>query len=473
MYKSTMRARMATVAVAALSMLGATEAGAAATTGVPHSARASAAGAKHAAAVPGDKLWVRRYHGPGGSEASAVAVGPRGGRVFVTGSSYGTASGTDFATVAYDAGTGAQLWVKRYNGPGNGTDTATAIAVSPTGGTVFVTGTSAGPTSGTDYATVAYNATTGAQLWVNRYNGPGNGTDTTASMAVSRTGNAVFVTGTSAGPTSAEDYATVAYNATTGAQLWVNRYNGPGNGTDTATAIGVSTGGTVFVTGYSQGITAPGFATIAYNATTGAQSWARRYNGRDWGGDHYAYARSLAISPTGNAVFVTGESAGDGTNDYTTVAYNAVTGAQQWVRHYDSGYECDEGRAVAVSPSGAAVLVTGSSSILGCDAYNIVTVAYSASTGARLWTTRWRTGQSWDIPYALKFSPDGDTAYVTGTRGNDGYATLAYSTTTGAQLWVKLYGTGVAYGMAVSPTSGTVFVTGGDGSNYLTIAYAG
>jgi hypothetical protein len=68
-------------------------------------------------------------------------------------------------------GPGSQLWAARYNGSGNNS-VAYSLAVSPGGGTVFVTGVSQGTTSGLDYATVAYNAATGAQLWVKRYSGP-------------------------------------------------------------------------------------------------------------------------------------------------------------------------------------------------------------------------------------------------------------------------------------------------------------
>jgi hypothetical protein len=96
--------------------------------------------------------------------------------VFVTGSSAGSASALDYATIAYNASTGAKAWVKRYNGPGNGEDHAT-LRVSPDGTEVFVTGYSTGSTGGGDYATIAYNASTGARLWVARYNGPGNGED--------------------------------------------------------------------------------------------------------------------------------------------------------------------------------------------------------------------------------------------------------------------------------------------------------
>ncbi len=75
----------------------------------------------------------------------------------MTGYSVGVTSGDDYATVAYNAATGAQLWVGRYNGPANGTDQAHPVAVSPTTGAVFVTGYSTGSTSGEDYLTIAYS----------------------------------------------------------------------------------------------------------------------------------------------------------------------------------------------------------------------------------------------------------------------------------------------------------------------------
>jgi hypothetical protein len=92
------------------------------------------------------------------------------------------------------------VWASRYNGSGNGVDVAESLAVSPSGETVFVTGYSnQGTAAGFDYATVAYDAATGAQLWVSSYNGPGNGGDSAFSVAVSPSGGTVFVTGDSDG----------------------------------------------------------------------------------------------------------------------------------------------------------------------------------------------------------------------------------------------------------------------------------
>src|SRR6266404_1945332 len=111
-------------------------------------------------------------HWCGGNERpTAIAVDPHSGTVYVTGysSSGGPLANPEYATVAYDA-LGNQLWVARYDGRYDGSAhaaTASAIAVDPNSGAVYVTGESYPG----GYATVAYDAG-GNQLWVARYEGP-------------------------------------------------------------------------------------------------------------------------------------------------------------------------------------------------------------------------------------------------------------------------------------------------------------
>jgi WD40 repeat protein len=380
----------------------------------------------------GTMLWLKRYNGPGNGydDARSVAVSPDGSKVFVTGASTGVTSG-DYATIAYNAATGAQLWVTRYNGPGNGDDSGGTVAVSPDGSKVFVTGTSPGVTSNADYATIAYNAATGAQLWVTRYNGPGNGVDLGGYLAVSPSGGTVFVTGQSEGATSGFDYATIAYRAATGAQLWAKRYNGPGNSFDLANSVAVSPGGRkVFVTGASTGTTSDlDYATVAYRAATGTRLWAKRYNGPANRND---FADSVAVGPGGGRVFVTGASTGATSgDDYATVAYSAATGTRLWAKRYNGpGNGFDTAASVAVSPGGGTVFVTGASTgTTSGDDY--ATVAYSAATGTRLWATRYNgPGNGPDGAFSVAVSPGGGRVFVTGTStgttsGAD-YATVAY-----------------------------------------------
>jgi hypothetical protein len=497
----------AAASITALSMLGGTGnamAGAAAGGAIP--AKPAASARYGAAPAPGTRLWVSRYNGPGNGFdfAGSVAVSRAGGAVFVTGASAGKTSGSDYATVAYRAGTGARLWASRYNGPASGEDGASSLAASPGGGVVFVTGRSTGATSGGDYATVAYRASTGARLWVSRYNGPASRDDSASSLAVGPGGGTVFVTGTSAGAGSGADYLTVAYNAATGMRLWVSRYNGPANRADSASKVAVSPGGgIVFVTGESAGKTSgPDYATVAYNAATGARLWVSRYNSPAGRSDR---AASLAVGPGGRRIFVTGESAGKTSgSDYATVACNAATGARLWVKRYNGPANRDDvANSVAVSPGGGEVLVTGTSNSVGLDVFDAsrrpaaarltptpdyATVAYRAATGARLWARRYNgPGNGLDFAYSTAVSPNGRTVFVTGfsivRRSHADYATIAYRTASGGQLWARRYNgpanAGDAFpSLAVSPRGGRVFVTGTStgitsGQDYATIAYRG
>ncbi len=201
------------------------------------------------------------------------------------------------------------MWANRYDGPGHRTDTAKAIVVSPDGETVFVTGSSVGKTTGSDYATEAINASTGATVWTRRYNGSGDGADQACCVAVSPDGKTVYVTGASVATGHGQDYVTIAYNALTGATVWTSRYDGPGHGDDAAAGMVVSADGTsLYVTGSSYGGAATGadYATESLSSSTGARRWVRRYNGTAGGNDA---ATALALAPDGSRLFVTGSSA--------------------------------------------------------------------------------------------------------------------------------------------------------------------
>ena len=190
--------------------------------------------------------------------------------MFVTGYLYGSGSGhhEDYATVAYAAATGAQLWSRLYN-PGDLPDYGRSVAISPDGSRVFVTGSSEGTGSSSDYATLAYDADTGAGLWVSRYTGlGGKRVDEGAALAVSPDGSRVFVTGWSSEGYLNPDYATLAYDAATGAPLWLMRYNGPAGREDEANGLAVAPDGTkVFVTGSSvSSLGGDDYLTLAYQA---------------------------------------------------------------------------------------------------------------------------------------------------------------------------------------------------------------
>lgn len=168
---------------------------------------------------------------------------------------------------------------------------------------------------------------------------------------------------------------------------------------------------------------------------------------------------AMTLSADGMRVFVTGYQGGsagtDSELDYLTVAYDADSGAELWTALYDGpGLNKDVPYAIAASPDGLTVLVTGESVGIGTSA-DFCTIAYDASTGAVLWTSRFDSpGSNHDTSKAIGVSPDGARVYVTGrsadannpVSGKDGFV-LAYDAHGGALLWTyQIPGTATVLG---------------------------
>ncbi|WP_181885134.1 SBBP repeat-containing protein [Pontibacter diazotrophicus] len=419
-------------------------------------------------AATGNQTWVQHYDGPSNSydEANALVVDNTGG-VYVTGSSIGEHF-SDYATVRYDAATGEQTWVQHYNGPENNIDVATAIAYDNASG-IYVTGISNNTAFVSDYATVRYDAKTGNQIWVQRYDGPASGDDQAVAIAADNIGG-VYVTGTSIGRNKAPDYATIRYDATTGNQAWVQRYDGTGKSHDQATAIAVDDAGGVYVTGHSFGPDSnTNFATVRYEATTGEQMWVQHYDSPAKSPD---YAKAVGVDNAGG-VYVTGSSGGmDFITDYATVRYDATTGAQTWVQRYN-GPAGSEEQATAMAVGNAGVIVTGSS--LDSEwSSDYATVRYATSTGEQTWIQRLAGADNSD-DYSVSVAVDAEgNSYVAGTsmkQENFSQLTTVKYSPSGEQLWVVQYENySIAADIAVD-NEGNVFVTGHSNGDYLTIRY--
>jgi len=421
--------------------------------------------------------WVARYNGSANSQDLALSTAyDTSGNVYVTGYSNGNGSESDFVTIKYNP-SGIQEWISIYNGPGNTYDIGAAIALDNSGN-VYVTGSSYGVGSSSDYATIKYNSE-GVMMWVARYNGIRNSEDYPILLSIDNSGN-VYVSGTE-GISDSSDICTIKYN-TNGVMLWFARYDGPGNGTDYVNSLVLDKNGNVYLTGYStgNGTGLHDYITIKYNSVNGFQQWASRYNGP---GNYYDQSQSIALDEFGN-IYVTGYSKdNDNQISCATVKYN-TNGLQQWaVRYRGSNNSNTSGSAITLDSTGN-VYVTGYI-LNNVTDYDYLTIKFNSS-GDELWAVNYNgTANGADIAdfiTADKFN----NIYVCGHSKGMGldydYLTIKYDSS-GNELWTERYnGPGNGYDRPASlkiDDYGNVYLTGwslGIGSNsdfdYATIKYS-
>lgn len=469
----------------------------------------------------GVPLWTNRYLGNSSTVdvATAVALGT-GGNVLVTGySQTNSAAHNDFLTIAYSQG-GTPLWTNRYNGPADSTDQAVTVHTDPSGN-VIVTGSSFGTNSDKDYATVAYTSA-GVPLWTNRFNGPDSFTDQPYGMAVDTTGN-VFVTGSTLGTNFVTKYATVAWSSN-GTPLWTNFFAGTGSHVDVPTALAVDAAGNALVTGYSFGTGHYDFATVKYSGS-GTPLWTNRFVGNDlmdsptaiavdsggnvavtgspvnttgrfitiryssagtplWtniykdGSLNLDNATAVTIDSASN-VIVTGRSYGFA-QQYATIKYTN-SGAPLWTNFYTGPATQTVPVAIVSDPSNNIIVTGYSQNASFVDDY--LTVRYS-STGVPLWTNRFNGPFSINA-FATGVAVDTNgnafvTGYSTGSGTGVDYSTIKYLTN-GVAAWTNRYnGPGNGFDAATAITvdsTGNVIVTGYSRSassdyDYATIKYS-
>ncbi|MBS4015955.1 MAG: hypothetical protein KGZ86_05930, partial [Candidatus Latescibacteria bacterium] len=284
-----------------------------------------------------DTAWTRRYSSPGNvSDYAYVMTTDASGNVYAAGSHTIATQSSNLLVKKYDTN-GTELWTHEFNS-GNYAERASSITVGPSGN-VYVCGYTMGTGSG-DYVTIKINGTTGDSLWTRIYDLPGatTGYDFARKVAIDALEN-VYVTGYGSRPgMGTSDIGTISYDVN-GNFRWEAFYDGGIAGTDQAYALFVNATG-VYVTGYSAGSgTGNDMVTIKYNAATGSEIWAKRYNGTADGAD---YGRDVVADASGN-VYVTSSVSNTGTStDITTIKYNS-SGDTLWLRTYNGPDNASDG----------------------------------------------------------------------------------------------------------------------------------
>jgi outer membrane protein assembly factor BamB len=169
--------------------------------------------------------------------------------------------------------------------------------------------------------------------------------------------------------------------------------------------------------------------TAVYDSATGHLRWAKRF-----GGSRNDAPAAVAYDPAGTGLFVTGYGYVTATinTDFVTIGYDAATGQRRWAEFFDGpDHENDRASALALSPDGTTVFVTGRSDTPASIEYDYEVFAYDAATGANIWSTRYSSTQdSDDEPCCIGVSPDGSEVFIAGFTdhgsGTKTYLTMAF-----------------------------------------------
>lgn len=217
----------------------------------------------------GQIVWKTRFDGGGADYASDFTVDGQD-NVYVAsisdrllpGYGYLMPYAYDYATTKFDAN-GQQVWSSRYNNDSDNmidNHQPSSIAVDAAGN-VFVTGTSPGSGTGTDIATLKYNGADGTRLWVDRYNGTANGDETGGTVLIDDDGNAL-VTGTSRNSESDLDFTAIKYT-TDGVRQSTSLYGKAAAVNETVSATALDQNGDLLLTGTSSDASGiPQFLTV-------------------------------------------------------------------------------------------------------------------------------------------------------------------------------------------------------------------
>ena len=181
----------------------------------------------------GTLIWSSDFVGRG----TGLADGPRemtlarnGSRLYVSGFTEARSGIWDWATVAYDVATGAELWTTRFE-IGAFFAQPDTLGVAPDDSRLYVGG---GQSFGGDTTVLAYDAATGTQVWRSDYSRPGSGIEFHTELLPTADGLRLLAVGTHVVTGSAHDYTTMALNATNGVREWVAHFNASARDDDIA-----------------------------------------------------------------------------------------------------------------------------------------------------------------------------------------------------------------------------------------------
>ncbi len=317
-------------------------------------------------------------------------------------------------------------WSVVLTGTGENEDSPVGIGLD-SAANCYVAGVSYDNTTYWDFVVAKYTA--GVAVWERRYHGAGDSTDYALTMAVSSGGN-VYVSGyTRAKGISGYDLLTVAFGPD-GDTLWSSQLDL--GFTELIRDIKILDDGSILLAG--KGWSPKSVIIIKYEPD-GDTLWARSYH---WNGSTMDDGNHVDCDTAGN-IFVVGTAYNGGQFDLLTVKFSP-DGDTLWGRIYDGpGNGAEFARGIVTDIEGN-VYVTAVSEGAGTNG-DLLVLKYD-SAGNLVWERRYDGHNNTDEPYGLVIDSSGNI-YVAGGSSGSGTSTdvilIKYSPE-GDTLWITREG---------------------------------
>lgn len=310
----------------------------------------------------GNLQWQQTFDGVAHSYDVPTAITiDNNGNVYVTGSSQGTTSLTDFVTIQLNATNGQINWVKTYN-YANLYEIPVSI-LKNSNGNIYVTGASASSFNNWDIATIEYDPSGNL---INQYRNTSfsNGFDKPADMKRDANGN-IYIVGRASTANSTFDIKLIKLNSSLAVQ-WIKTFDGQGLN-DEASKVEIDYNGNIIIAGYVQKpIDGKEYIIIKYDSN-GNLLWQKEKDFSNDYGDNIV--KNIVLDISGN-IYATGESIENGEAQIVTVKLDE-NGNQKWSKEFDEIGK-DEVNNIKLDNDGNIY-------ISGCNNNSNVVVQYSQS----------------------------------------------------------------------------------------------